>query len=160
MRRSCDLFRPLNRSVCGTCHFLYACWLWDIDSPVSFGETVSFLALGHQGLSCTCHIFVGLLVFFRTVYDSLVSFGETVSFLALAVSFLALGRQFLNLRPSGTLMNLSSFCNPVVFWALSMTALSLLVRPSAFMPWTWSFLVFIFYELSYPPWWAVGFSLS
>ena len=58
------------------------------DSPVSFGETVSFLALGHQGLVCTCHIFVGLLVFFRTV-----SFGETVS-------FLVLGRQLLSLGPS------------------------------------------------------------
>ena len=44
-------------------------------------------------------------------------FGETVS-------FLALGRQFLSLSSSGTLMNLSSFCNPVVFWALSMTAFS------------------------------------
>ena len=108
MRRSCDLFRPLNRSVCGTCHFLYAYWFWDFDSPVSFGETVGFLALGHQGLLCTCHIFVGLLVF-RTVYDSLVFFGETVI-------FLALGRQLLSLRPLGTLMNLSSFCNPVVFF--------------------------------------------
>ena len=94
MRRSCDPFRPLNSSVCGTCHFLYARWLWDFESPVSFDETVSFLALGHQGLLCTCHIFVGLLVF-RTVCDSLVSFGETVS-------FLVLGRQLLSPGPSGT----------------------------------------------------------
>jgi len=55
MRRFCDPFRPLNSSICGTCHFLYARWLWVFESPVSFDETVSFLASGHQGLLCTYH---------------------------------------------------------------------------------------------------------
>ena len=58
-------------------------------------------------------------------------------------------------------MNLSSFCNPVVFLGLVHDSLVSFGETVSF--YAMDFVIFgvhFFYELSYPPWWAVGFSLS